>query len=861
MRRAIAISHWLGFGRRIVTRNGKVLTAIAVTVVVIAGAGLGYTQWGGSSSSKSKNLIILDSVQRRTLSDTVTLTGTLARQEQRKVTSVAQGRVSAVYAKDGSTAKAGDRLFAIDGRDAIAEPGDVSFFRSLTVGDRGDDVIQLKQILADAGDNPGPIDAVYTEQTRFALAQWQAANHYPGTTPVTAQTVMVSLAQSTGYTVGAKSSAGLIIGPSGTGARTTDGARSARRGSRAARFGVARSAAAASKTATLMAYGPNIVPQASGLPSLTIQSAAATVSEGTPATFVITASEPSVSAIDVNLTLGGTAGAGDIVIPPSVVTLPANASSVQVVVPTRVDSLVKPNKTVTLTLGSSGVYSLGSPSSASTTIVDPNVPTMHVDGGGSVTPGSSRVLTITADQAPVQDTQVSLTFAGDATPLKDYQSVNPTVTLPAGHRSATIQVDTLTTNAIAPDRHIVAALTPGAGYRVGSPGTAVITILGQSGDAALPIVTLTSATTHLAKGQPYSVTVSLSQATSQALTIELTYSGDAMVGRDYTLPGGTVVVPPGTTSLPVVIPTVVDNLVEPDRLLAVSLGTSADYRIGAPSSTAVTISSQIIPKLTITSDATTVAEGGAATFTIHADQAPVKDTSVNYQVIGTAQPGMDFEPLLGTATLQAGQTEVIVTLRSIRKDVSFEPTDMIVGNWPIRVGQVFVKEGDPLPPGTPILSLTDPTFTVTLQASASDRTKLAVGQKATVKLTGGATEVPGVITELDQNLTSLAAAQPGATGQQVYEGKISVSDLGAADGASVSIDVTVQQRTNVLTVPIAAVKQNGSGQDVVRALDLSNKGHITEVPVTTGLTEGSYIEITKGLKGDETVIVEVDQPQ
>ena len=30
------------------------------------------------------------------------------------------------------------------------------------------------------------------------------------------------------------------------------------------------------------------------------------------------------------------------------------------------------------------------------------------------------------------------------------------------------------------------------------------------------------------------------------------------------------------------------------------------------------------------------------------------------------------------------------------------------------------------------------------------------------------------------------------------------------------------------------------------------------MPVETGLTEGSYIEVKKGLKGDETVIVEVD---
>jgi multidrug efflux pump subunit AcrA (membrane-fusion protein) len=66
---------------------------------------------------------------------------------------------------------------------------------------------------------------------------------------------------------------------------------------------------------------------------------------------------------------------------------------------------------------------------------------------------------------------------------------------------------------------------------------------------------------------------------------------------------------------------------------------------------------------------------------------------------------------------------------------------------------------------------------------------------------------------------------------------------------------------NALTVPIAAVKQNGSGQDVVRVIDLTHGGQVHEVPVQTGLTEGSFIEVSKGLRGDETVVVEVDQPQ
>lgn len=819
----------------------KVWAGILVLALVVAGAGVGYAQWGGSDSGKKKDLIILADVERRTLQDTVTLTGTLARQELRKVTAVTQGRVSAVYSKDGSRARAGDRLFAIDGRDAIAEPGTVRFFRPLGVGDRGDDVLQLKRILAAAGDNPGAMDTVFTEQTRFALAQWQAQHHYPGATPVAPQSVTVSLAQGSGYTLGKQTAAGLIIG-AGARARTA-----------AATTGITRHV-------ELAAFRSQVT--ASATPVLRIQSTNAVVSEGTPATFVITASESSATDITVNLNSGGTANANDIVTPPNSVTLPMNTTSVSVAVPTRVDQLVKPKKTLTLSLASGADYSVGSPSSASTSIINSNVPSMHIGGAGTITPGSTAKLVVRADQAPLHDTQITVTLAGDAVPGTDYQPVNPVVTMRAGTKSTSLTIQSLNTNVIQPDRHIVASLTPApTQYAVGSPGIAVVTIQGATGGAARPIVTLRAAATHLMKGEPFNVTLSLNKAVSVPLTIVLAYGGNAAQGTDFTLPGGTLVVPPGQTSLPVVIPTVVDKSVESDRVLIVAVAASSAYQIGVPNTAEVTIESQITPELTITGSTEHVSEGGAATFTIHADQAPVEDTSVNYQAVGTALPGQDFEPLLGTALLRAGQTQVTVTLRSIQKDVTFIPTDMIVGTWPIRVGQVFVKEGDPVPPGTPVLSLTDPNFTVTLQASASDRTKLKVGQHCTVALAGGVNEEPGTISELDSNLTSLDAASPGGQQQQVYQGKIDVGDLGAADGASVTIKVISEEEPNALTVPIAAVKQNGQGADVVRVIDLNHRGQVKEVKVETGLTEGSYIQIKRGLKGDETVIVEVDQPQ
>jgi multidrug efflux pump subunit AcrA (membrane-fusion protein) len=109
--------------------------------------------------------------------------------------------------------------------------------------------------------------------------------------------------------------------------------------------------------------------------------------------------------------------------------------------------------------------------------------------------------------------------------------------------------------------------------------------------------------------------------------------------------------------------------------------------------------------------------------------------------------------------------------------------------------------------------------------------------------------------ELDSTPTVVSS---GSGSQQVYEGRIDVSGVSGADGSQVSINVIDQQVNDALTVPIAAVKQNGSGVDVVRVVSLST-GRVTEVPVTTGLTEGSYIQIKGGLHVGQLVIAEVNR--
>ena len=76
----------------------------------------------------------------------------LEREEIRKINSPVDGRVSDVFVDDGEEVAEGSSIFSLDGRAAVAVPGEFSFYRALDVGSVGPDVRQLERILQ--GDGP-----------------------------------------------------------------------------------------------------------------------------------------------------------------------------------------------------------------------------------------------------------------------------------------------------------------------------------------------------------------------------------------------------------------------------------------------------------------------------------------------------------------------------------------------------------------------------------------------------------------------------------------------------------------------------------------------------------------------------------
>jgi len=367
----------------------------------------------------------------------------------------------------------------------------------------------------------------------------------------------------------------------------------------------------------------------------------------------------------------------------------------------------------------------------------------------------------------------------------------------------------------------------------------------------VPILVLRAESETIPESGMATFTIETTVELVEDLDVFYVVEGSATPDVDFNAPDGDITMGKGQERVTLSIPIRADDDVEADESVTVRLTVDPNgaYRLSDRDRATIQIQSADLPELTLTGGGE-VTEGGTVMVTILADQAPDTDTSVNYSVSGSAQAGIDYEVVTGTALLPAGQRSVDIPIRTIHDDVFFMPGDMVVADWPARVGSVEVEDGDLVQSGTPLFNLTDPGFTIKLFASPTDRSKLAEGQEVTVNLDAGDQEVRGIITALDDNATTTG-------GNETYEGVVETTEsLVGVDGAVVTIDVVVQQSVDAVVVPIAAVLSDG-GQDTVRVV--TPEGVIERRAISTGMLDGAYVEVVSGVAPGEYVILEIER--
>ena len=207
---------------------------------------------------------------------------------------------------------------------------------------------------------------------------------------------------------------------------------------------------------------------------------------------------------------------------------------------------------------------------------------------------------------------------------------------------------------------------------------------------------------------------------------------------------------------------------------------------------------------------------------------------------------------------------------TVTKSTVRSPISGIVTTLRVKAGEVTVL-GTMNNPGTQLMTISDmSTVQAVLMVDETDTPNIAVGQKAMLTLDSyPGRKFDGVVTEVghspiqrdDNELQGLISTTEAIN----FKVKVKISDPppGIRPGFSVTADIITGTKSNVPTIPLAAVvirdspkgDKDASGRvKTEEGVYTVADGKVRFAPIKTGLTGELDIEVETGLKDGETVI-------
>ncbi len=488
-------------------------------------------------------------------------------------------------------------------------------------------------------------------------------------------------------------------------------------------------------------------------PVITI-TAGSDVTEGSDATFTVTASPTPASALTVNLTVsqsgsfGASTGA-------DTVTIPTTGSATYTVSTTN-DSTDEPDGSVTATLSTGTGYTVSGTNNAATVAVSddddppPATPTISIAAGSGVTEGSDATFTVTATPAPTTSLTVNLTISQSgsfgATTGAD------TATIPTTG-SATYTVSTNNDSTDEPNGSVTATLSTGAGYTVSGSNNAATVAVSDDDDPlpATPVISI-AAGNDVTEGADATFTVTATPAPTTALTVNLSVSQSGSFGATI---GADTVTIPTTGSATYTVNTTNDSADEPNGSVTATLSTGTGYTVSG-SNNAATVAvlddddpPAVTPTISIAAGSS-ITEGADASFTVTASPTPSSALTVNVTI---SQSG-SFGATTGSRAITIPTSGSLTFTVSTTNDNTDEPNGSVSATLSSGTGYtvssnsssatVAVSDNDPSPAGPPTVSVSDASanegdghlnFTVTLSHANPETIKFrygAFGRSATM---------------------------------------------------------------------------------------------------------------------------------
>jgi HlyD family secretion protein len=215
------------------------------------------------------------------------------------------------------------------------------------------------------------------------------------------------------------------------------------------------------------------------------------------------------------------------------------------------------------------------------------------------------------------------------------------------------------------------------------------------------------------------------------------------------------------------------------------------------------------------------------------------------------------------------------------------PFDGVITNLPVREGETVVP-GIQNSPGSTLMTVADSSvITAEVKVDESDIVNVQVGQPAEITIDAMPKDkFQGVVSEIGGNAvlrsTGVSTAQTTSSGQEAKDFKVVIALQNAPQnvhpGLSATARITTAKKSSVLAIPIQALtirtrgdlvdkkdsKKNSvqaatpaspeSKEELQGVFVLRNNKDAVFVPVATGISGTTDIEVTNGLKeGDEIV--------
>ena len=280
----------------------------------------------------------------------------------------------------------------------------------------------------------------------------------------------------------------------------------------------------------------------------------------------------------------------------------------------------------------------------------PNAPKPELSiGDVTVTEGGTAQFEVLLDTDSERDVTVRYrTSNGTASAGSDYESVDDMLEIPAGHRSASIEVQTTQDTVYEGDETFTVTLRQPERATI-RDGTGEGTI---TDDDDPPTLSIGNATVDEGDTAEFDVTLSGDRAVTATVRYS-TMDGTAVEGSDYTaIDGGTLTFRPGDDSETISVRTREDSAREDTETFTVVLSEPehSTTSTGTGTGTIVDDDAGALPSLRI--EDATVTEGGAASFQVTLSAESTDTVTVEYETAdGTARGGDDYTAVTTPATL------------------------------------------------------------------------------------------------------------------------------------------------------------------------------------------------------------------